>query len=118
MKSRRLFLIAVLMVVLTCGYASAKAKKEFSGIVNINTATAAELVLLPGIGESKAKAIVDFRQQQSFDSIDDIQKVSGVGERLFVSLKPYITVSSPTAINSYVDTQKSDRLPKAAGTAK
>ncbi|WP_372870669.1 ComEA family DNA-binding protein [Shewanella sp.] len=51
--------------------------------ISINTATAAELQLLKGIGEAKAKAIVQYREQYGrFASVEDLTKVSGVGQKV------------------------------------
>lgn len=61
--------------------------------ININTATAAQLIQLKGIGEKKAQAIVDYRNENgAFGSIDEIKKVSGIGEKIFEGIKDYITV--------------------------
>lgn len=60
--------------------------------VNINTATVEELQSLKGIGKSKAQAIVAYRNEQNFTSIDDIKKVKGIGPKLFESIKQDITV--------------------------
>ena len=61
--------------------------------VNINTATEAELDALPGIGEAKAKAIVEYRNENgNFKSISDIKKVKGIGDKIFEELKDLITV--------------------------
>lgn len=64
-----------------------------SSIVNINLADETLLMSLPGIGPSKAKAIVDFREDKGpFQSIDDLKEVSGIGDRTFDSLKDFISV--------------------------
>ncbi|HJE66501.1 MAG TPA: helix-hairpin-helix domain-containing protein [Campylobacter avium] len=60
--------------------------------VNINTATVEELQSLKGIGKSKAQAIVAYRNEQNFTSIDEIKKVKGIGPKLFESIKQDITV--------------------------
>lgn len=53
-----------------------------SGKININTATVSELMTLDGIGEVKAKAIVEYREQNGyFKSINDITLVKGIGEK-------------------------------------
>lgn len=51
--------------------------------VNINTADATTLMMLTGIGEAKAKAIIEYRQEQPFETIEDIMNVSGIGEKTF-----------------------------------
>lgn len=61
--------------------------------VNINTATKEELMKLSNIGESKAEKIIDYRTTNgNFNSIEDIKKVSGIGDKLYDSIKENITV--------------------------
>jgi competence protein ComEA len=61
--------------------------------ININTATAAELVALPGIGESLAKAIVDDRLVAGpYQSVEDLARVSGISPRMVEEIKDLITV--------------------------
>lgn len=63
------------------------------GKININTATAKELTKLSGIGDSKAQAIVSYREEHgSFTAIEDIKKVQGIGEGLFSRIAESITV--------------------------
>lgn len=62
------------------------------GAVNINTATVDELKGLKGIGDAKAKAIVEYRKDQNFTSIEDIKKVKGIGAKIFDGIKNDITV--------------------------
>ncbi len=62
-------------------------------VVDLNTATSAELESLPGIGPSKAQAIIDFRSKNKFKKVDDIMKVKGIGRKSFLKLKPYLKVS-------------------------
>ncbi len=61
--------------------------------VNINTASKEELMTLPGVGESKAEAIIKYREQNgAFDIIDDIMCISGIKEGLFNKIKDRIRV--------------------------
>jgi len=65
--------------------------------VNINNANAAELATLKGIGDAKAKAIVDYREKHGpFKSVDDLNEVSGIGDKLMEALRPQVTLG-PTA---------------------
>ena len=64
-----------------------------SVMVNINTASEAELMTLPGIGQSRAKDIINYRVKNGFfESIDDIMKVSGIKEAAFQKIKDLIKV--------------------------
>ena len=68
-------------------------KSQTSDLVNINTATVEELCSLPGIGTSKANSIINYRMNNGFFiTINDIKKVSGIGEELFNKIKEYICV--------------------------
>lgn len=70
-----------------------KENNQTSEKININTATQEELTSLSGIGESKAKSIIKYREENgNFKSIEDIMKVSGISENLFAKIKENITV--------------------------
>ena len=60
--------------------------------ININEANLNELMTISGIGESKAKAIIEYRNKNKFKKIEDIKNVDGIGENLFASIKESITV--------------------------
>ncbi|TAH63777.1 MAG: ComEA family DNA-binding protein [Gottschalkiaceae bacterium] len=60
--------------------------------ININTATKEELQKLSGIGPVIAERIIEYRSTNKFSNIDDIKKVSGIGDKKFDSIKDYITV--------------------------
>ena len=63
------------------------------GKVNINTASLEELMSLTGIGEAKAKDIIKYREDNGgFKTIEDLLKVSGIGDNTFASIKENITV--------------------------
>ena len=61
-------------------------------LIDINTCTISELLTLPGIGESKANNIIEYRKKNKFNTINDIMNVSGISESLFNKIKEYIKV--------------------------
>lgn len=64
-----------------------------AGLVNINTATVPELTSVSGIGESRAQAIIDYREKNGrFGSIEDIKNVDGIKDGLFSKIKDKITI--------------------------
>jgi competence protein ComEA len=76
----------------------AAAKPAASGIVNLNTASAADLEGLPGIGAKTAARIVEYRQKNGpFKKVEELMNVRGVGEKNFLKLKPQITVGAARA---------------------
>jgi competence protein ComEA len=89
---RRAGLLVLALILLPLGYADAA-----SPLVNINTATVVELDTLPGIGPSKAAAIIDYRSTNGpFKKIEDIQNVKGIGPATFADMKSLITVGAVT----------------------
>lgn len=80
-----------------------------SGVVNIQTATADQLQLLPGIGPSKAQAIIAHRDRRAFRRVEDILRVRGVGRATFRRLRPMLTVEGPTTMTA--------PAPRAAATS-
>lgn len=60
--------------------------------VNLNLASKEELMSLPNIGEKRAQAILDYRQENKFTKIEDIKNVSGIGDKYFEAMKDLITV--------------------------
>jgi competence protein ComEA len=85
--------------------------------VNLNTATKDDLVALPGIGPAKAQAIVDYRNQHGpFRAVEDVRKVKGIGEKLFLQIRPELTLTGgPRAAASPTRT---DAKPEAKAEAR
>ncbi|WP_442867907.1 ComEA family DNA-binding protein [Campylobacter sp. VBCF_04 NA7] len=71
------------------------ASLAFAGI-NLNTATKDELMALPGIGEAKAEAIIEYRKNNKFNSIDEIKNIKGIGEKRFEAIKDDLTLTGKT----------------------
>ncbi|MBA2664211.1 MAG: helix-hairpin-helix domain-containing protein [Bradymonadaceae bacterium] len=80
----------------------AKAKKErgeLRGVVNINMASAEQLSLLPGVGPSLAKRIVDYRDQRKFGQALHLRRVKGIGRAKFESIKEHIVVDGESTLS-------------------
>ena len=67
-------------------------KNNTNNKININTSSLDELKKIPGIGESKAKSIIEYREKNKFNSIEDIKNVNGIGESLYENIKEYIEI--------------------------
>jgi competence protein ComEA len=99
----RIVATALLALSVAVGSAVAQEPKEpkmapaahAAAAVNLNTATAAQLEALPGIGKATAERIVEYRQKSGgFKKVEDLMNVRGIGEKNFLKLKPLITVGS------------------------
>jgi comEA protein len=66
------------------------------GVVNVNTASAEQLQQLPGIGKSKAEAIIKHRQAKPFESVDDLATVKGIGKALLSKIKNRVVIKGKT----------------------
>lgn len=60
--------------------------------ININQASKEELMSLPNIGEKRAEAIIEYRNVNKFENIEDIKNVTGIGDKFFEAMKDLITV--------------------------
>lgn len=67
-------------------------QKSELALININTADEQTLAKLPGIGEKKARAIVEYRVKKPFKRKGDLKKVKGIGRKIFKEIEPLITL--------------------------
>lgn len=74
--------------------------------VNLNTATPEQLALLPGIGPSKARAIVRYRERVKFRTPVQLIRVRGIGRKTYQKLRPYLSVSGPTTATSKISSRR------------
>lgn len=76
-------------------------------VVNVNSADAAQLALLPRVGPSVAQKILDFRKENGpFKSAEDLMLVQGIGEKTFQLIKPYVAISGETSLKEKVKAAK------------
>ena len=113
---------AACLAVLLCTGLSALAfgddgEKDTSKKVNINTATVAELAYLPRIGARVAERIVERRKEKPFARPEELMEVKGIGEKLFLSLKPYLSVTGPTTLDSKIRLSSSPSAGRASSPA-
>jgi len=74
-----------------------------AGVVNINTAGAQELSLLPRVGVKVAQRIVDYRTEHGkFAKTSDLMQVKGIGDKSFQNLSAYLTVDGKTTLTAKV----------------
>ena len=79
--------------------AASAAGPSVTGVVNVNSATAEELALLPGVGPTKAQAIVRYRTEHgAFKRIEDLAEVKGIGEKQLEKLRPHLALEGKTTV--------------------
>jgi competence protein ComEA len=77
------------------GHMSAERLLTLGRALDVNTASAADLEALPGVGPVLAQRIIEYRQSRGpFQKIDDLLSVHGIGRKKLAQLKPLITVAS------------------------
>ncbi len=77
---------------------AADAAPALEGQLNLNTASAEQLELLPGIGPAMAKKIVDFRASKPFQDTGQIVRIKGIGPKTYAKLKPFLAVKGDTTL--------------------
>ena len=100
--------IAVLGLLATMALAgnAAATKQTPSSPVNINTASIEQLMEVPGIGEAKAKAIVEYRSGSPFKTTAELLNVKGIGEKLLAKITPYVTAGGNSKAGTAVRSLK------------
>jgi competence protein ComEA len=95
---------------------AAPAQAESSGVVNVNTATAEQLSLLPRVGPSLAGKILSHREESGqFKKVEDLLLVSGIGDKLFSLIEPFVRTSGETTLKTKI---KAGSLAKSEGGGK
>ena len=121
-KSLYITLITLILAVSSIAFADEAAPvsggAQQTGVVNINSADASQLALLPGVGAKNAQRIVEYRTQHgSFRKTSDLMQVKGIGAKSFERLAPYISLSGSTTLSSKVSMPRKPRAKKPTSTA-
>lgn len=91
---------ALLAACLAASLAGTSPAYAADGVVNVNTATVEELVRLPGIGDAKARAILDYRKEKgAFKSVEQLREVKGIGDAALERLRPHLAIEGKTTLN-------------------
>jgi competence protein ComEA len=81
----------------------AEAATTATGTINVNSASAEQIAFLPRVGLKLAERVVEYRKANGpFKKIEDLMEVKGVGEKLFVVLRPHLTVSGSTTLTQKI----------------
>lgn len=98
-RALALALLLLLGLGLAASPALAAEGGSLSGVVNVNTATADQLMLLPGIGEAKAQAILERRKEQGgYKSVDELLEVKGIGAAALERIRPFVVIQGQTSL--------------------
>jgi competence protein ComEA len=93
--------VVAMLMACACLVASAPAQAagaESAGVVNVNTASAQQLQLLPGIGAKKAQAIVELRGKKPFGSVDELLQVKGISTKLLDRIRGQVSLKGDTTL--------------------
>ncbi len=105
-------------LLLFVGLGSAHAESPVSGVVNINQASSEQLMLLPRVGEEKAKRIIEYRQKSPFKTALELGRVKGFGLKTLRLLKPFIRIDGPTTLSAEVTPQDAENAASREPTAR
>jgi competence protein ComEA len=114
-KSLNAFLCSVILLAVasTAAMADTTGSAPVAGVVNINTADASQIVMLPRVGAKAAQRVIEYRAQHGpFASTSDLMQVKGFGEKTLNRLSPYLTLDGKTTLSSKVKGARKARAPR------
>jgi len=93
---RRVLVVGCLAGVLVVPSSLSAAGKRLEGVVNLNTASAELLLLLPGLGPAKVETILLYRKRHAFRTVDELGRVKGIGRKMLKELRAHLAVAGPS----------------------
>lgn len=98
--------------------AEAQSSSSATGVVNINTADASQLALLPRVGPKAAERIIAYRTEHGpFKKAADLMQVKGFGAKTYEGLSSYVSVEGKTTLSSKIKSPRKPRAKKPTSTA-
>jgi competence protein ComEA len=95
--------LAIALFVLSSFGSVARAEKsQLEGVVNLNTASADELRLIPGIGPARIRNILAYRRNHPFRTIEELARIKGIGRRMVRRWRRHLAVSGPSTAERVV----------------
>lgn len=119
-KSLHIFTLTLILAAMaTVAMADVEAPAvQASGVVNLNTADATQLALLPRVGEKGAQRIIAYRTEHGpFRKTSDLMQVKGIGAKTFERMAPYLAVDGKTTLTTKIKSPRKPRAKKPASTA-
>ncbi len=118
-KSLTFMVLAVLITLLTAAPALAEDAEpqpaSKGAVVNINTADATQLALLPRIGPAAAKRIIEYREANGgFKRTTDLMQVKGIGDKTFELISPHLVTEGKTTLSTKLQGPRKPRTKSAA----
>ena len=122
MRKSLIFILALVALSMSTAVladdAASTGSASSAGVVNINSADAAQLALLPRVGEKAAQRIIAWRTEHGpFRKTSDLMQVKGFGTKTYEGLAPYISVEGKTTLSSKVKSPRKPRAKKPATAA-
>jgi competence protein ComEA len=117
-KSLNTLILTLVVAALAATALAAEPAPSGTGVVNINTADASQLALLPRVGEKAAQRIIDYRGEHGpFKKTSDLMQVKGIGAKTFEGLSAYLSVEGKTTLSAKVRSPRKPSAKKAAATS-
>ena len=115
-KSHSIFFLGIIIATMCASAFAADGQSAApSGVVNINSADAVQLSLLPRVGAKAAQRIVDYRREHGlFKKTSDLMQVKGFGDKKYQHLASYLSVDGKTTLTQKVKSPRKPRAPKAS----